>query len=262
MIFRDQGAPLHYQLETILRRKILSGELEPDTRLPTQDELVDQYHVSRITVRQAVSALERDGLVYSMRGKGTFVLGKGHDIQFSRLTGSVSDLIARGIKIQTRVLGFSWTRVLPSITEHLGLSAETEVLHIERLRLARSRPLAYVVNYLPPDIGRKIRRKDLTTKPLLRILEDDLAIELTRADQKIEADIADTYLAQLLDIRVGDPLLKTERLTFGTGHNAIEYVLIWYRADRYFYTVRLDGRGSESESRPITADNTLGEQSC
>jgi GntR family transcriptional regulator len=242
MIFRDQGAPLHYQLETVLRRKILSGELERDARLPTQDELVEQYQVSRATVREAISALERDGLVYCMRGKGTFVLGKSYDIQFSRLTGSVSDLIARGIKVQTRVLGFRWTHALRSITDHLGLARGTKVLYIERLRLAKGRPLAYVINYLPPDIGRKIHRRELVNKPLLRILEDDLGIELTRADQKIEADIADTYLAGLMGIRVGDPLLKTERLTFGVGHTAIEYVLIWYRADRYFYTVRLDGK--------------------
>lgn len=242
MVFRDQAAPLHYQLETILRRKIVSGELQTDARLPTQDELVEQYHVSRATVRQAISALERDGLVHTMRAKGTFVLGKAHDVQFPRLTGSVSDLIARGIKIQTKVLGFRWIHVSGSIADQLGLAVGTQVLHIERLRLARSRPLAYVVNYLPPDVGRKIRRKDLVTKPLLRILEDDLAIRLTRADQKIEADIADTYLAELLRIRIGDPLLKTERLTFGAGHKAVEYVLIWYRADRYFYTVYLDGR--------------------
>ena len=75
-MLRDKAIPLYYQLETILRRKILSGDYKPETPLPSEDMLAEEYQVSRITVRQALSSLEQDGLVLRQRGKGTFVSEK------------------------------------------------------------------------------------------------------------------------------------------------------------------------------------------
>ena len=78
-MLRDKAIPLYYQLETILRRKILSGDYKPDTPLPSEDMLAEEYQVSRITVRQALASLEQDGLVLRQRGKGTFVSEKVGD---------------------------------------------------------------------------------------------------------------------------------------------------------------------------------------
>ena len=71
-IRRDQPVPLYYQIEVALRRAIESGEL-PVGRLPTEQELVDRYRVSRMTVRSALRRLEEDGLIELHRGRGMFV---------------------------------------------------------------------------------------------------------------------------------------------------------------------------------------------
>ena len=107
-------------------------------------------------------------------------------------------------------------------------------------------PFSYVLNYLPPDIGQKIKKEDLIAKPLLMILEDDLGIKATEAVQSIEATIADTHVASLLGIRVGDPLLKGERTVFDVNHKPVEYVSVLYRADKYFYTVSLKRKRSKN----------------
>ena len=70
----DQGpTPLYHQLKNILKSRILSNELKGNQRLPTEAELCMEYNVSRITVRQALSELMKDGLIYRDRGRGTFV---------------------------------------------------------------------------------------------------------------------------------------------------------------------------------------------
>ena len=71
--FKDRSIPLYYQLETILREKIRSGEYPPGDPFPTEDQLVQSYRLSRITVRKALSALEKDGLIDRKRGKGSVV---------------------------------------------------------------------------------------------------------------------------------------------------------------------------------------------
>ena len=95
-MLRDKAIPLYYQLETILRKKISAGDYSPDIPLPSEDALAEEYEVSRITVRQALSSLEQDGLVIRQRGKGTFVSERANTIELPRFTGSIEDLILMG----------------------------------------------------------------------------------------------------------------------------------------------------------------------
>ena len=69
---RDQ-IPLYYQLQQLLRKKILSGVLPLDVPLPTENELCKEYSVSRTTVRQAFAALKNEGLIFRIPGKGTYI---------------------------------------------------------------------------------------------------------------------------------------------------------------------------------------------
>ena len=72
---RSGGVALYYQLETILRRRVESGDFAPGDQLPTEDELMEQFGVSRATVRRALADLSDQGLLVRRAGKGTFVIG-------------------------------------------------------------------------------------------------------------------------------------------------------------------------------------------
>ena len=99
--------------------------------------------------------------------------------------------------------------------------------------------ISYVINYLPPHIGEKIKVEDLRIKPLLMVLEENLGIRVNEADQTIEATVADAHVASLLEIRVGDPLLKVERTVYDGKGKPVEYVSVLYRADKYLFKVKL-----------------------
>ena len=71
--FVSKRIPLYYQLENLLREKILSGAFAPGDRIPTESDLIRRYGVSRITVRQALTALAGEGLIERRQGRGTFV---------------------------------------------------------------------------------------------------------------------------------------------------------------------------------------------
>jgi len=245
-MLKNQAIPLYYQLETILRKRIVSGELARGDLLPSEEALAKEYNLSRITVRQAFSSLESDGLIVRKRGKGTFVSKKHTYLESPKFTGFIEDLISMGIRTKSNILNISMVEGPQNIREHLELEVGTQLFRIEKIRLVEGSPFSYVLNYLPPDIGKKIKTDDLIAKPLLMILEDDMGIKATEAVQSIEATIADTHVAPLLGIRVGDPLLKGERTVFDVNHKPVEYVSVLYRADKYFYTVNLKRKRSKN----------------
>jgi len=108
-MLKDKALPLYYQIETILRRKILSGEFESGTYLPSESALRKEFDVSRITIRQALSLLEQDGLIIRRRGKGTLIPENLETMRAPRLTGSIEDLITMSSQTETKVLEVTMT---------------------------------------------------------------------------------------------------------------------------------------------------------
>jgi GntR family transcriptional regulator len=255
MLTREKGVPLYYQLDTILRKKILSGEIAPGAPFPTEDLLVQQYNISRITVRQALASLEKDRLIIRKQGKGTFVAEKIERAELPKLSGTGNDLVdissqdSRRIKIMTKVIGFSRLLANKTITDYLGIPEGNEIIRVERVRLANEKPLYHLLNYLPIDIGEKLNARALKSKTLTHLMETDLKITIKKAVQTIEADIVDSYIGAILEAREGDPCLILRRVVYEKDGRAIEYLVATFRADRYMYTNMLlrhkKGKGYE-----------------
>jgi GntR family transcriptional regulator len=247
--FKDRSIPLYYQLENILREKIRSGEYGPGDPFPTEDQLVKAYGVSRITVRQALSALEKDGLIARRRGKGSFVTEGRGQLEPMKLTGMMEDIINMGVKTKTKIINFGFVPPPKKVAESLRLDEDSKVLRIERLRLIQEAPISYTISYIPADLGKKINIKDLTTHPILNILEKKCKVKIGRGFQIIEATVADSRIASFLDVMTGAPLLKIERTVFDIKNRPVEYISILYRSDRYHYSVELIRKRSESKTQ-------------
>ena len=252
--FKNRSIPLYYQLENILREKITSGEYRPGDPIQTEDQLVRSYQVSRITVRKALSGLEKDGLIIRKRHIGSFVTKKLITLEPVKLTGEIEDIIARGTKTNSRVIGFDFVHPPQKVIEMLKLDEHSRPLKIERIRLVKGLPLLYSINYIPPDLGEKIREKDVSYHPIYYTLENKCKEKIGGGTQTVGATIADSRIASLLGVMTGAPLLKIERIAFNTRGRPLNYVTILYRADRYHYTVHLI-RGSRKSRNQWNYNN-------
>ncbi len=252
-MLRNNALPLYYQIETILRRKILSGEFEPGSNIPSESKLIDEFQVSRITIRQALALLEQDGLIVRRRGKGTFVPDSIRSMKAPRLNGTMEDLINMSKQTDANVLEVTMTEAPEHVKKHLKLEGNSQVLRIKKIRSVDGEPISYVQNYLPFDIGSQINQDDLKSKPLLVILEEDLGISLVESLQTLEASIADAEVTSLLQIRVGDPLLKVERTVYSTNRRPIEHVSVLYRSDKYFFSIKLKRKRSKTSTSSKTS---------
>jgi GntR family transcriptional regulator len=234
--------PVYYQIKQTLKGWIVNGEFKPGDRIPSENELADKFHVSRLTVRQAISQLVQEGFLNSRRGEGTFVTNNENLINSFSLefSGFMDDLFYQVSKIKTQSARLGRMAASKLVREKLELDDdEKEVIQIKRIRLLRDKVFSYTINYLPMDIGRRITEKDLLKKPLLKIMEQDLNIEFTEASQIIEASFADQEVAEQLGISPGSPILYLERVMYTKDKRPVEFVQSSHPGDRYKYVIRL-----------------------
>jgi GntR family transcriptional regulator len=241
--FASSRIPLYYQLENVLREKITSGVYADGERIPTEIELIKQYKVSRITVRQALAALADDGLIERKQGRGTFVSErKSKKRRFTEtihLTGSLDELIEMGIDTPVKVLEMNRVEADTHEAELLKIKTGTPIYRLKRLRMVENKPYSLILNYLPEEIGSGLTMAELSTGAVLHTMETKLGLKLAYAVQEIKAELADPYVADLLDIRVGSALLSIERTVYSDKEIPVEYVHTLYRSDLYGYSIKL-----------------------
>jgi GntR family transcriptional regulator len=241
--FVSRKIPLYYQLENILREKIMSGVFASGSRLPTEAELIRIYGVGRITVRQALAALTKDGLIERKRRRGTFVTErKTRRRAFEEridLTGSLDEIIAAEAGATFKVIEMNRIEADPQEAELFGLGAGEHLYRVKRLGLRDGKPHSLTINYLPAGIGEKLTPEELSAGSLLQKLETGFGLKLKSAMQRITATLADPYLSKLLDLRVGSPMLSIERAAYAGGPTPVEFSQTIFAAELDGYAIRL-----------------------
>lgn len=231
--------PLHTQIREALRASILDGTYREHAQLPSESELVATYGVSRITVRHALAQLQREGLIFKVTGKGTFVSKPKALQDLSQLQGFGEAMRRLGRETSSQVLGHELLRADTELAERLALDAGDAVIELRRLRYLDRVPVSLDVSYFPASIGEQLLRADLAGRDVFSILENEIGIALGAAEVSIEAALAGGDIAVHLGIAEGAPLLRIERLTTSAGGRPIDFEYLYYRGDAMRYRLRL-----------------------
>ena len=238
---KEPGVPLYHQIQHLLRYRIHNGQYRPGTQIPSEHELSAELGVSRVTLREALRELVRENLLVKVQGKGTFVNSNPPKrLAPVRYTGFLEELQERVRKLRVTDAEIAQVPAPPDVKKALQLDEDaSELTVIRRLRLIGDQPFSFTLNYLPTEIGARIRIKDLYSMPLLKILQEDLKIPIVRARETVAAAPADPDTARRLGIPVLYPVLHMTRIMYTTGDQPFEVVDIYYRADRYHYSVNM-----------------------
>ncbi|MDP9101343.1 MAG: GntR family transcriptional regulator [Actinomycetota bacterium] len=234
---RTNPIPLYYQVAQQLENAIQSGELAVGTRLENEIALADRYGLSRPTMRSAIGHLVDKGLLVRQRGVGTQVVRRAVERPV-RLTSLFEDLLRAEQEPTTQVLLLERIPATPEVANKLGISVDSEVVHIERVRSALEEPLAILRNWLPVEVAGAFTVADLEEHGLYELLRRDGTL-MQEATQRIGAAAADTREARQLRLRKGDPLLTMERLSYDTRGRAVEWGNHAYDCSRYSFTITL-----------------------
>jgi len=240
----QSAIPLYYQIEQDLAALIAKGSLAPGSQLPSEEELVQRYGVSRTTIRKAIQELERLDLIEIRRGKGTFVRSEKMTQEMTELTGFVEDMVAMGLHPSAKVLGKATVAATEEVARQLRIPIGTEVMQIKRVRLADDLPISLDETYLPMDLGRKVVENDLEHYPIFSLLEGKYDTPLLEADYRLEAISAGPFEAKALGIEVKSPILLIERVSYSLDQRPVDYEKLFYRGDKIRLSTRLRRRQS------------------
>jgi DNA-binding GntR family transcriptional regulator len=237
--------PIAYRaLASDLREAIVRDELGPDRRLPTEAELSAGYGVSRQTVRRALQDLVAEGLVYRVRGRGTFALRSGAG-QYLRSFGSVDDLLAMSQDTVLEVVEPLRSRVDIEAASRLDLPDDIVSAGTFR-RLHADGPFSVTQIYLPPDVGALVATSAAlaktgarTRETLISVIERTRGKPIARAQQSITAAAMPAELAAALEVEPGTPVLRVDRVYFDADDRAIELAISHFDPERYSYRLEM-----------------------
>jgi GntR family transcriptional regulator len=233
--FEEQPLTLYVRVKEELRAAIMNGDLKPFDQLPSESALTGRFKVSRITVRQALSDLQKEGIIFKVHGKGSFVSKPKTDQTLARLKGFAEAMGEAGHETYNQLLEFNEVSADAQVAARLSLPAGMPVIEIKRLRFLDRSPISVDISYLPVDVGHRLAKADLATRDIFLIMENDLGIALGNADLSIEAAGADEHVAKLLKIGRHAPLLRIERLTYAKDGRPLDFEYLFYRGDAFRY---------------------------
>jgi GntR family transcriptional regulator len=236
---KKTGMPLYLQIKEHLLAKIDAGTWPEEAMIPTESELCEQYDVSKITVREAIKLLVRDGRLSRIPGKGTFISRQKIEQKLDRFFSFTRWALQNGLEPASRILK---VETLPSdghIARHLEIPEGEPVTRVERLRLGSSEPLMFEVIWVPSSLCPDLHLHDLANVPLNDILQNDYGISLVRARESIEPQTADAYVSRLLAIEKEVLLLHVEHTAYTSQGRVAYFVASSYRGDRVKFSIEL-----------------------
>jgi GntR family transcriptional regulator len=236
---KNAPVPLYLQIKNVIVTEIRDGKYGPEDRLASERELCERFDVSRMTARQALKELEREGLVFSRVGKGTFVSQTKIDQQLVNVTGFSQDISNRGARPSSQVLSAHIIPANAHLASVLKVMQGAEVVELSRLRLSNELPLCIEIAHIPHYLCPGILKNDFSQESLYQVFTRDYGHRLVRAEQTMEAGLADARELELLHMTTPASVLRIERLTYNQNDTLLEYVVSAYRGDRYKFHLTL-----------------------
>ena len=225
---RRSALPRYSQLKEIIRERIRRQEWLPGTALPSERAFVEQYGMSRMTVRQALTELANEGVVYREQGKGTFVNQGPHPVPLIRLSGFTELMEAQGQQPTTKVLSAQMWPADETVATRLRIKHGQPVFRLHRLRSANGKPLALELAHLSFIGCERLLEDDLEQYSLYHLLDRKYGLPLLKAEQEITAGVLGSEESHYLNLPVGSPAHFPQSLAYTEHDQPIEYTFAVY----------------------------------
>jgi len=226
--------PLSLRVYFELRKRIGQGEYLPGSQLPTEKELAQAFAVSRVTIREALRLLQRDGLVKAQHGRGHFVLERGLIREPVTELRSVTELLTSlGYQVENEVLA-AVSEPAGERSSALGIDPEERITRIERLRSSRGMVLIYSIDVLPTTL---LEGVDHDHQDSLFAALAVAGVELVRAQATIRAAKLPRGVARRSGLPPSLPCLLLEQIHFDREDTPLLWSLDYHRGDVFEFHV-------------------------
>lgn len=230
---------LYFQVKQAIKQLIDESNLKPGDKLPSENQLIKQYKVSRITLRRGLDELEQDGYISRVQGKGTFVSVQHIQAQLSYPNSFTDEMKGRGLNTYAKVLDNCLADPPADAARELKLPEGRKAVYIQRIRYAGNSSVALEKCYLPADLFAEVTKEDLSTCSLNKLMEEKYGVQFAYASQLISTYISDKALMKVFELNKPVSILAMKRTVMDTQDRPVQYTLSYYRGDIYEYKVNL-----------------------
>lgn len=242
MLENDIAIPLYSQLKDRIISAINNDELKYGEKIPTEIEIMEQYNVSRITVRRAIEELVEEGYLIKKQGKGTFVIKNKIERKLTysyKNTQPISftkELELNNIIPSAQVIDLKIIDPIEEFNKMLNINLNDKLIYMKRLRLANNIPTAIEINYFSYTYFEELLNKNLTGS-LYKILEEDFKV-FPNKNLKLELEVvkANDEQSKLLNIPISEPLFLFFGIT-ADNNNPIHIAKRYLIASKYKFSL-------------------------
>ena len=226
--------PAYIRIHDAIKKEINGGVWEIGQRLPSERDLADDYEVSRMTLRQAITLLVEEGILERRVGSGTYVAS--HRVQEKmRGTTSFTEIVrSQGKTPSSQLISYQRKTANETEIQQLQLKATATVVRMERVRFADNVPLVFEVASIPEKLIQSFNQEDIT-EHFFQTLTDN-GYEIGKSEQTIYAKNASERVANYLKVPKNHAVLALTQVSYFTDGRPFEYVHSQYVGDRFeFY---------------------------
>ena len=229
-------SPLYIQLREVIRGKIEEGEYPPGTAIPSESQLAEMYGLNRLSVRSALEALEYEGILTSVQGKGVFVNGAKTERDLDTLGGYRHTMSERSRDASTRVLVKALRKAGPYYAQVLGLGENDDVWFIRRIDRSQGEPVALEEIYIPYEVLPGLGDVDLQLFSIYDLyLWNSIQPEVGK--QVLRISHLEPAAAKLIGVDAGQAVMEFSCVTQDTTGRIIEFARNYIRGDKTEFTV-------------------------
>jgi GntR family transcriptional regulator len=232
MLDRDSKIALYRQLKAWIAGECERGAWAEGFPLPSERDLVAEFDVSRITVRQALRELVQEGVLRSVPAKGFFVAERPK-FELHGLVSLTAVARERGLSISNRVLVAVTTAASAALSRQMGTHAGASLIHLVRVRLLDGAPVSLQSLWLPEHRCRGLLDEDLESVSIFALLRERFGIRLARAESTISARLATTEEQLLLELDEGGAVLTVDQRTLDHNGEPVELSLSAHHPERF-----------------------------
>ncbi len=227
--------PAYAQLMRTINDLILTGELRPGERIPSESELCAASSLSRMTVRKAISELVTRGVLRSEKGRGTFVVNPSTDGGIFFIPDFHEMLREQGGGANVRLLGVKLVPAPKVPAEKLGTRKGKRALYLERILADAGEPLIFDRKYVRYDHKQPLLEAELGHGTMEELFGGNRDLQPVRAELELFVTVLDRREAQLLKGRVGDAAFCMEQHIFAANELKVAWGWLIYRGDRFSF---------------------------
>jgi len=228
--------PLYQQLYDVIADKIKKGDYKIGERIPSEEQLIEMFGISRITVRSGIEKLCEDNILIKKHGKGTYVSSPIH-VESMTSGGSFNESCRQiGAKPSTVMISLSIANANSRLKSKLAMS-EDKLINIKRLRLVDGIATIYEIDYFKSSYD-FLLSKNLENQSLLSIVQNHTGLIPKRFDDLFDVVYASKEHSEILNVPIGTALLHVDQTVITSDDQIIYYNEQYIRSDRYKYAVR------------------------